>query len=59
MSSRVRSPKQRKIALSLSEPSVLHDKPRLPLHLPQIQSKKPLFYDEVLISPNFINISKT
>jgi hypothetical protein len=59
MSSRLRSPKQRKMALSLSEPSTLHEKPRLPLYLPQISSKKPVFYDEVVVSPHFVSISNS
>jgi hypothetical protein len=43
--------------VSHSEPSSLKNgKQRTPLALPLIKSRKPTFYDEIIISPDFVDI---
>lgn len=57
MSSRVRSPRERRMAVSHSEPSSLRQSRRTPLILPNIKSRRPTFYDEIILSPDFVDIT--
>lgn len=43
---------------SHSEPSSLR-KHRLPVTLPLIKSRRPTFYDEIIIAPDFVDITAT
>jgi hypothetical protein len=57
MSSRVRSPRERRMVASHSEPAALRHSHRSPTHLPLIKSRRPTFYDEIIISPDFVDIT--
>jgi hypothetical protein len=60
MQPRLRSPRERRLNFSLSEPHSLRpQKHKLPLLLPTLTSHKPRFYDEIQLSPDFVNIPIT
>lgn len=58
MSIRYRSVRERRMAPSLSEPAYLKPN-KTPLLLPTIKKGRYQFYDELSVSPDFVNISKT
>jgi len=58
MSARNREIRERRMAVSHSEPvSLRHHK--TPLILPQIKSKRQNFYEELILSPDYVRIDKT
>lgn len=57
MSSRVRSPGERRMVISHSEASSLRRAHQIPTILPLIKSRRPTFYQEIIVSPAFVDIN--
>jgi hypothetical protein len=58
MSARNREIRERRMAVSHSEPATLRHH-KTPFILPHIKSKRQHFYEELILSPDYVRIDKT